>query len=305
MHYFTTWLATIVMLLSAQSLQGADSTEIDTSTWEIDTKTSLFFAQSTYGQYWKGSGRSSLELGGDLHFSAKRTKGKSTVENKVILQYGVIKVGPKSFQKNEDRLELETRLSRQVSKKVKLSGLFNFRTHMHDFYSLDAEGNRLQQTGNFMAPGMVHLGTGIDMITKDKALRVYYTPLNSKLTVVSEPDLRAQYLPSQLRDQAFRYELGSLIQVQIKKELMTNIEFKSSGTFFTSHLQNFGKFDVNLEGDLNFKVNKYFQVNLRTQLIYDEDIEFELLDEHGESTGRKGPRTQFKEVLNLGLSHTF
>ncbi|MBX2814962.1 MAG: DUF3078 domain-containing protein [Saprospiraceae bacterium] len=293
-------LVVFFIALPHHSQANADSTA-----WDIKTKTSLFFAQSSYGQYWKGSGRSSLELGGDLLFTATRTVGKNTIENKVILQYGVIKVGQKTFQKNEDRLEVEARYSRKVSKYLKLSGLFNFRTHMHDFYSLNADGDRLRKTGNFMAPGFFHLGTGLDFGTKDKVLRVYYTPLNSKLTVVTDRELRAQYLPAMLAKQALRYELGSLVRVQIEKELMTNIVFKSTGTFFTSHLQNFGNFDVNLEGDLNFKVNKHFRVNLRTQLIYDEDIMFDLVTPDGEGTGQKGPRTQFKEVLNLGLSHTF
>jgi hypothetical protein len=66
---------------------------------------------------------------------------------------------------------------------------------------------------------------------------------------------------------------------------------------------------MNIENKLNFKINKLFSVNLLTQVIYDEDVLFDIPGTQGEvspdTTGHQGPRTQFREVLNIGLTHTF
>jgi hypothetical protein len=47
------------------------------------------------------------------------------------------------------------------------------------------------------------------------------------------------------------------------------------------------------------KVNSWLNANIATHLIYDDDIT--ITDKDGNS----GPRTQFKEVLSVGLSYAF
>ena len=47
------------------------------------------------------------------------------------------------------------------------------------------------------------------------------------------------------------------------------------------------------------KVNKYISATVSTQLLYDHDIQ--ILD----SDGNTGPRTQFKEVIGVGISYKF
>ncbi|NND34513.1 MAG: hypothetical protein HKN76_18145, partial [Saprospiraceae bacterium] len=135
---------------------------------------------------------------------------------------------------------------------------------------------------------------------------IIHYQVNSKLTLVMDDRLAAQYLPKQDAGANAQYELGSLLRFEIKKEIMTNIFLHSIGSFFTNHLKDFGVFDVNIENKINFKINKLFSVNFLTQLIYDEDILFDIPDFEGEGeVSHQGPRTQFREVLNIGLSRTF
>ncbi len=304
MNYLFRSLALLLISLSSFQHTHAHNPP-DSTAWKLLTKSKLFFAQSSYGQYWKGTGQNSLELGTSIDFRAKRTRNGRTWEHKALVRYGMIKLGGHSFQKNEDQLRLESKFSKKVSNNLKVSGLVSAQTHLYDFYALDKNGAQANQIGGFLAPGLFHLGSGIDMSSKSEAIRIFYTPINSKLTVVRNKNLRAQFLPESVANKGVRYEFGSLLKVQLKKELVQNIVFESTGSFFTSHLQNFGNFDVDIEGNLNFKVNKYFEVSLRTHLIYDEDIQFKVIDEEGEPTAQVGPRTQFKEVLHIGMSHTF
>jgi hypothetical protein len=223
------------------------------------------------------------------------------------MRYGVIKMAGLPVQKNDDLLELDSKYGYEVSPHVKFSGLFNFNTRSHDIYEINKKGERGKRIGNFMAPAYFNLGSGLDYFTKDKWLGIYYSPINSKLTVVADRTLVNQYLPGLEEGRNTRYELGSLLRVEIKKEIMTNIFVHTIGSFFTNHLNDFGVFDVNIENKLNFKVNKLFSINLLTQLIYDEDVLFDITVPEGEESviSHKGPRTQFKEVLNIGLTHSF
>jgi len=54
---------------------------------------------------------------------------------------------------------------------------------------------------------------------------------------------------------------------------------------------------VNAEVVVDFKINKWFSASLQLNLIYDDDIQ--ITDRHG----NVGPRTQFKQVIGLGIAY--
>lgn len=247
-----------------------------------------------------------MALGSHIDVSTNFERAKNTWENRLVIRYGVIKVAEQSMQKNEDHIEINSKYGHSFSEHFQVTGLLNFNTRLHDVYELNKTGHKGKLIGNFLSPAYLNVGTGVDYKTKDKSISFFYTPINSKITIVSNEVLAAQYLGGDSQHNA-RYEMGSLFKFEVKKKVMENITLHSIGTFFTNHLDDFGKIDVNLENSIKFYVNKFFSVNLLTHLVYDEDILFDISQDLGENVGppQKGPRTQFKEVLNIGLSHTF
>ncbi|MBK8506456.1 MAG: DUF3078 domain-containing protein [Saprospiraceae bacterium] len=292
--------------LSADPGQNSGSPK-DTTYWTSKRTTGLFFSQHSYSEHFKGGGISSIALGSTFDMELNYKKDRRTWDNRFQMRYGVIKMAGLPLQKNDDHLELDSKYGYRFSTHLKFSGLFNFNTKLHDIYEINKTGERGKRIGNFVAPAYFNLGSGIDYFTKDKWLSIYYSPINSKLTIVGDRSLVNQYLPGLEEGRNTRYELGSLLRIEVKKEIMTNIFVHTIGSFFTNHLNDFGVFDVNIENKLNFKINKLFSVNLLTQLIYDEDVLFDITSPEGEEAGtsHKGPRTQFKEVLNIGLTHSF
>ena len=77
-----------------------------------------------------------------------------------------------------------------------------------------------------------------------------------------------------------------------------NIDFRSKLDLFSNYLNKPQNIDVNWENTLNLKVNEYVTVQLVAHLIYDDDIVF--TDANG-----RGPRTQFRESMGIGLNYTF
>lgn len=289
------------------SFNNNDSIVAENEYWETEKSIRLHFSQSSYSNYYKGGGLNAIAIGTHFKLNTVYKKDKKTWASKVNARYGIAKLGENGFLKNDDLFELDSKYGIELSKHINFSTSLNFRTNFHDTYQVNKIGEKGQLIGNFLAPAYLNIGCGFDYVTNEKILRVYYTPINSKITYVGKEELVEQYLPEKDRNKKARYELGSLVKLEFKKEIMTNVILQSEGNFFTNHLDGFGKFDVRVENEIKFKINKGLSANLQTDLIYDEDILFDLeTSEDGpDPEGIKGPRTQFKELFNIGFTQVF
>jgi hypothetical protein len=95
-----------------------------------------------------------------------------------------------------------------------------------------------------------------------------------------------------------RSEFGAYMKMSFNRELMKNIEMKSTVELFSNYLDQPQNIDVNADILFTFKVNNWFSASLNWTAIYDDDIQIQL------SNGKVGPRFQFKSVLGLGISYT-
>ncbi len=300
-----------------QEETAPDTTQVEeVKYWSYSNLGNIYLAQIAYSDYWKGSGYNNINLWGDFDWKAIYKKNNSNFTYNFNVQYGLMKRNGQSWIKNRDKLEMSGNYGHQFSNRMFLSGLMNMRTFLSNSYKIDKEGMRQTKNGSFFSPLTFDLGSGLnykalepvegqEKKNKNNKLDIYYTPINSKVTVATDSVLAAQYLPEKYRAKGYRVELGSLIKIVAQFQLMENVTLQSKADFFTNHLQKFGNFDVNLESRLLMKVNKTISVNILGNLVYDEDILFDIVDEDGELTGHQGPRTQFSESINVGITHSF
>ncbi|MDP2424004.1 MAG: hypothetical protein U1C46_08045 [Bacteroidales bacterium] len=92
---------------------------------------------------------------------------------------------------------------------------------------------------------------------------------------------------------------GVLIVPKEIFHLAENITIQTKIDLFSNDLNKPQNVDVSWEALLLMKATEFITLSLTTQLIYDDDIM--IVDKDG----KKGPRTQFKEVLGVGLSYMF
>ena len=79
---------------------------------------------------------------------------------------------------------------------------------------------------------------------------------------------------------------------------ITNEDPANPGVGQILSFTNFSDTDAyGIEFSANFKVNKWFSASLQMNLIYDDDIDIE------DRNGNVGPRTQFKQVIGLGITY--
>ncbi|MEZ4773515.1 MAG: DUF3078 domain-containing protein [Bacteroidia bacterium] len=273
--------------------------------WIFDGSESLHFSQHAYSPYWQKGSTNSMAIRGEVNLNAKYKKARQDWENSFSIKHGVLKQGEYDFLTSEDLVELNSEYGRRFSEHFLTTALLNIRTQIRKGYKIEKDGSRGELRSDFLAPGYFNFGTGMDYKSKELGLNIYYSPLNSKVTLVQDSILSQFYMPKDLIGQTRRYELGSYLKINYKKEIVKNIVFQTNADFFANHLKDFGSVDVNWETKMDFKVNKYVSANILTHLIYDQDIQFDIADASGEPTGKKGPRTQFHEALNIGLIHKF
>lgn len=307
----------LVFTMMIPALQAQDVVK-DTSYWKKGAVGTLGFTDTGFGQYWQAGGVPSFSILARVAANATYEKAKDQWASDLLVAYGRIRQGRGSdlpFIKNEDRLELNSKYGRKLRDKLLLSANLNFRTQFDLGYEFqDAFPNLLDSAtviSQAFAPAYLNFGLGLDwQPTPD--LSITYSPVNSKVTIVTIEDLRSRYMPDDVMGST-RYELGSNLGIKYKRALAENISFQTSANFFTNYLagedsngnSQLGNVDVNWETLTAAKVNDWLAITFATNLIYDDDIRFDLVDDAGSKTGGKGPRTQFQRILTVGLTYTF
>ena len=112
-------------------------------------------------------------------------------------------------------------------------------------------------------------------------------------------------------------EIGSNLRMSWKQKIMEGIEYSTKLQMFTNYIKNKkhplaerpGSVDVQLwQNNLTFSFNKYIALNFSANISYDEDDEFDILENNsktGKETGRVGPRVVYFHNIGLQFNYKF
>ncbi|MEM6264561.1 MAG: DUF3078 domain-containing protein [Bacteroidota bacterium] len=304
--FFTLFLILGIAISAKAQTPGSPESPADTSYWKKGMTVGLNFTNTGFSGFWQGGGIPSLAITGLGNFFANYEKGKHQWTNTLDLAYGTIRQGDSDaeFVKSEDRIDLTSKYGYRLSPVLLASTLLNFRTQFDIGFEFP-EGptgprNYISQT---LAPGYINWGIGLDY-QPNEDFSVYFSPVNSKTTIVLDTTLSTLYMPADFAGEEIRVELGTFLNLKYRTDVMENVTFQTKADFFTNYLENFGNVDVNWENLLAFQVNKYITTTFFTHLIYDDDIRFAIDENEDGVIERRAPRTQFKHVLSIGLTYT-
>lgn len=263
---------------------------------------------------WSAGGNNSISIAGLVNVFAKYRKGKISWDNNLELGYGVIKQGTnKSWWKNDDKIQISSKLGRQIAKSWYATALGDFRTQFTNGYNYPNDSIYISK---FMAPGYALAALGFDY-KPNEHFSAFIAPVTGKFTFVNDDSL-ARYgafgVQKEIRDPdnggaitqnylTHREEFGAYLKVQYQTKVMENITFQTVLELFSNYLHNPQNVDVNWSTLTTFKVNKFISATLSTQLIYDDDIN--VLRNAGDQKGTFGPDIQFKQVLGVGFTYKF
>ncbi len=264
-----------------------------------------------------GVNSNSINLLGNVFANYKKDKVEWV--NNLDLAYGLVQNVGEGIRKNEDKIDLLTKVGVRATKKLNYAALFNFKSQFdkgYDFSNPAIDDDDRPVISKFLAPAFILASIGMDYKATDY-LSLYVSPATGKFTIVNDDSIAAKniYIPATVDDAGvqfytnnFRAEFGALVSATFNKDLTQKINLKSTLNLFNNYTDknaaNRENVDVNWETMLNMKLTDYIGVSLFTHVIHDNDIAVAIYDENDIQIGA-GPRTQFKRLLGVGFSYKF
>jgi len=298
-----------------QTAPAVETTDEESSPWTREGLFNISISQTALIN-WAAGGQNSYSGNALLKYSVNYKKGLWKWKNDVVVSYGGLAQGDIPWQKTDDRLELNSKVSRNSAEESDwaYSAFMNFRTQFMDGLKLPNDSNIIS---TWMAPGYLTFGVGMDY-SPNEFFSANISPVAGKFTFVSNTNLANagafgvtaavydEVTGEKISDgEAYRFELGGNISMQFKKEIVKNVELDTKLNLFSNYLEEPGNIDVNWDLLLNMKVNEWLSASLICNLIYDHDIDIALDDNNDGVIEGSGPRTQFKEVLGVGINMKF
>ncbi|MFV0530214.1 MAG: DUF3078 domain-containing protein [Flavobacteriales bacterium] len=272
--------------------------------WTKKGTNSLLFNQASFSN-WVAGGVSSAGVLANIDYEFNYRKGKHMWDNRIILGYGLQANEGEDTKKTEDVINLTSKYRRQINKsKWFMGAALNFKTQFTKGYEYsDLDGNGAEEkymTSNFMSPGYLQIGAGVDYIPNDK-FELNIHPITSKMTFVSDKEVFKEYSAPGVysyKDKAFGvkygnsffYELGIFVGARQNITLMKNITLDHQIGLYSNYFNHPERVDISYSAILNMKINKFISAQLTGDLLYDHD---QLRD------------LQVKQTLGIGLTYNF
>jgi hypothetical protein len=264
--------------------------------WTMAGTAALNITQASFTN-WSSGGQNSLGVNAFVNFKADYQRHKNSWKNNLDLAYGFQYNGNGSkalLTKSDDKIEYTTSYGYALSKHWDLTLLANFRTQFTNGYNYPNDSLAISR---FMAPGYLVAGIGVSYIPAEYFM-LYMSPCAGRLTFVMDDTLSAHGAFGVDKGKKVKGEFGPYVRAIFTKDIMKNVNLNTSLELFTDYLKKFGNIDLNWNLLLTLKVNKWLAASVTTQLIYDDDVMLK-------TSGGEGPRTQFKEVIGVGITYKF
>ncbi len=287
--------------------------QTDTSYWYKGGYIGIKVSQTSYTNWAKG-GENSLATIGNFQYFANYKKGEIAWDNIIYADLGYLKQGKESFKKTDDRFEVNSKFGHVATKSLYYSALLSFKTQFVEGY--DYSVDTPVYISNLFAPAYLNLSLGFDY-KPNKYFSLFISPAALRWTLVNDQELadggafgleKAVYgLNGNLISHAkkLKTEGGATLRMAFARDIFKNINFQSKLDLFSNYVKNPQNIDVDWETLLTFKVNDFFNASLNAHLIYDDDILIGVDSDEDGSIDYKAPRTQFKEVIGLGIVYKF
>ena len=299
-------ITTIVIAVAiAGSTMAQSSAPVDTS-WKKGGMGSINFNQVALSN-WAAGGENSMSGAAFLSLFANYAKDRLSWDNQLDLAYGLLKSGDAKVRKNEDKIDLNSKVGYKVSANSKFyyTFLFNFKSQFANGYDYKNDTLLKYPISKFLAPGYLLYSIGIDY-KPDDAFRLYLSPLTGRTIIVNDDMLSQAGAFGVDPGKKSLTQLGAYLRAMYKKDVFTNVNFQTKLELFSNYLDNPQNIAVNHEILIAMKVNKFITANIGTQMIYDDIIPVTVIKEtSGVKEAKTGPRLQFKEVFGIGLSYKF
>ncbi|TPE46304.1 DUF3078 domain-containing protein [Pontibacter mangrovi] len=285
-----TLLVLLVVLLNAAAVLAQSVTEPDTL-WRRSFAAGLNLNQSSFSDNWKAGGVSSVAINAHVDGRADYEKGDISWDNAVQLQYGLLKNKGEEQRKSIDRIYLDTKYGHAISSDWNVFASANFLSQFAKGYEYDVDEDGTDRLiSNFLAPGFLTFGLGAEY-KPNPYFSLRLSPFAPRFTfLVDEAVGEKERYGVPEGDKVRKEWLAAMVQATYDRNIMENLNFKANYLAYANYKELSGKrIDHLLNATLSAKVNRYINVSLMGNFVYDYD---------------QDSQVQFNQSLALGILYT-
>lgn len=281
------------------SLQQVNIRHVDQLPWKLLGTGTVGFTQTSLSNWAKG-GESSLSLLLIGKYVANYSKKNVKWENMAEFRLGIFNSKTRGLEKNDDKIELQSRLGLAATKKWYYTAESNFRTQMAKGYKYPDKVNPIS---TFMAPAYLTFSLGMDY-KPNKNFSLFLSPFTSKTTFVRDTALIDQTHFGLDPDKKRLWEPGAIAKLNWHWLIIEDITYDTRAEIFNNFRYPFQKFNVDWEQTLVLQVTQRINTRIMSQVIYDYNVKFPVKDANGIEIAQKA-KWQFKELFTVGFNYKF
>jgi len=280
-------------------LQQINLKQVDPLPWRLFGMGTVGFTQTALSNWAKG-GESSLSMLLIGKYVANYSKKKLKWENMAEFRLGIFKSQTRGLEKNDDKLEFQSRVGYAASKNWFYSGETNFRTQIAKGYKYPDKDNPIS---TFMAPAYLTTSLGMDY-KPNKNFSLFLSPFTSKITFVNDTALIDPTHYGLDPGKRRLWEPGAIVKLNWHHAIIEDVIYDTRAEIFNNYRYPFQKFNVDWEQTLVLQVTQRISTRINTQLIYDYNVKFPIKDANGAEVAQQA-KWQFKELFTVGFNYKF
>ncbi len=268
--------------------------KIDSSKiWNTGGLFNLNFGQGSQSNWAAGGDNFSLSFATYLGFHAFYKKGKYSWDNTFDFNYGLVNTTSLGTRKNDDRIDLLSKVGYALNPKLDVAGLLNFHSQISKGYTYNTDGSK-DLLSNFLSPGYILLSLGLNY-KPAPGLAIFVSPITSRWTIVTDDTLSAKGAYGVTPGKKVKNEIGAFASITYMKNLNKVISYNGRLDLFSNYEHNPQNVDVMMNNMFTAKLSKVLTASLGLNFIYDDDVK--LFGPNHDSPG-----LQFQSMLAVGLS---
>ena len=280
--------------MSAHATKEIKKEKIDSGkTWKTGGVCNLNFGQGSQSNWAAGGDDFSLSVASYLGFYAFYKKDRYSWDNTLDLNYGVINTTSLGTRKNDDRIDLLSKVGYSLKPKLDVAALVNFHSQFSKGYNYHSDGAK-DLLSNFLAPGYVLLSLGLDY-KPVTGLSIFVSPLTSRWIIVNNDSLSAKGAYGVAPGKKVTNEIGAFASITYLAGLNKTISYNGRLDLFSNYEHNPQNVDVMMNNMFTAKLSKLLTASLGLNLVYDDDVK--LFGPNHDS-----PALQLKSLIAVGLS---
>ncbi len=275
--------------LTEKKLPATDSGRI----WTTGGTFTINLGQGSQKNWAAGGDDFSFSLNTYFGLWARYKKDKISWDNSANFNYGILNTTSQGTRKNDDRIDLSSKLGYALSKHLNVAFLGNFQSQFSKGYKYYEDAPR-ELLSNFMSPGYLLFSVGLDYKPVD-GLSIFVSPLTSRWVFVMDDSLSAKGVYGVTPGKHVKNEIGAFASITYNKKFNNKISYSGRLDLFSNYKNHPENIDFMMNNMLSFQLSKILTANVGLDMIYDDDVKLF-------GPNNNSPALQIKQVMGVGFT---